>query len=368
MTHLTVDNVSRHFGSLEALKGVTFSVDEGEFFCLLGASSAGKTTTLRSIAGLEELHEGSVTFDGQDITHAPVQGRGMSMIFQTFALYPHLSIRANLGYPLVRDRVPKAEIRQRVGEVAELLRVTHTLDRKPNTLSGGEQQRVAIGRAIVRRPSLLLLDEPLTNLDAKLRHDMRAEFKRLHRELGMTMLYATPDQLEALTMGERIALIDDGRIVETGEPRDLYGAPSHTFVASMVGSPVINFVKGTVNSSATSTKLEIPFGELDLANAGLATQLNHGDAVTLGVRPHDLHINGNTPSAFQPDLALSGKVHLTEPLGDVTILDISVDDHVLKLVLPEEKAASYNVGQPIDLSFQLADAHLFMTDTGTRVN
>lgn len=362
MAHLIVDNISRHFGSLEALKGVSFSVDEGEFFCLLGASSAGKTTTLRSIAGLEKLVGGSIVFEANDMTTAPVQGRGMSMIFQTFALYPHMSIRQNLAYPLVRDKVAKSQIKQRVSEVAELLRVTHTLDRKPNTLSGGEQQRVAIGRAIVRRPRLLLLDEPLTNLDAKLRHDMRAEFKRLHRELGMTMIYATPDQLEALTMGERIALIDNGAIVETGKPRDLYSAPSHTFVASMVGAPVINLIKGEVRDSS----LRLPFGELDLDRTHVSTTLADGQAVTMGIRPHDLQVREIATSDHAFDI--SGKVRLTEPLGDVTILDIDVGDLVLKMVLPEEKATQYSLGQPIDLSFQLSDTHLFMTDTGTRVN
>lgn len=368
MTHLIVDNVQRHFGSLEALKGVSFAVEEGEFFCLLGASSAGKTTTLRAISGLEELAGGTVTFAGRDLTEAPVQGRGMAMIFQTFALYPHLSVYANLAYPLVRDRVDRKSIRTRVGEVAELLRVTHTLNRKPSTLSGGEQQRVAIGRAIVRRPSLLLLDEPLTNLDAKLRHDMRAEFKRLHRELGMTMLYATPDQLEALTMGQRIALIDDGKIIETGTPRDLYGTPSHTFVASMVGSPTINLIEGKVNNGGTSHTLQMPFGELNLAPAELKTTLSSGDAVTLGVRPHDLHITSEIASTFVPDFSIAGKIRLTEPLGDVTILDIDINGNLLKLVLPEDKAATYNLGQEIDLSFRLSDAHLFMTETGTRVH
>lgn len=364
MAHLTIDNVHRNFGSVEALKGVSFAVEQGEFFCLLGASSAGKTTTLRAISGLEELAQGLVTFDGQDMTNAPVQGRGMSMIFQTFALYPHLNIRSNLSYPLVRDGVDKQQIKQRVGEVSELLRITHTLDRKPNTLSGGEQQRVAIGRAIVRQPKLLLLDEPLTNLDAKLRHEMRAEFKRLHRELGMTMLYATPDQLEALTMGQRIALLHNGRIVETGTPRDLYAKPSQTFVATMVGSPPINLVPGKISRNGSTTQLTMPFAEVDLANASISTELNSGDAVTLGIRPQDLKVTNG--AQLLPDIA--GKIRLTEPLGDVTILDIDVQGSLLKLVLPEEKAASYRLGQEINLSFQLSDAHLFMTDTGTRVN
>jgi multiple sugar transport system ATP-binding protein len=367
MAHLTIDNLHRNFGSVEALKGVSFSVEQGEFFCLLGASSAGKTTTLRAISGLEELSQGSVTFAGQDMTSAPVQGRGMSMIFQTFALYPHLSIRANLAYPLVREGVDKKSIAQRVSEVAELLRVTHTLDRKPNTLSGGEQQRVAIGRAIVRRPQLLLLDEPLTNLDAKLRHEMRAEFKRLHRELGMTMLYATPDQLEALTMGQRIALIDDGRIVETGTPRHLYAKPSQTFVATMVGSPVINLVPGKINRQNGNCQLTTPFADVDLADANLDTALDTGDEVTLGIRPQDLHVVSEPSNTPGRDPGIAGTVRLTEPLGDVTILDIDVQGSLLKLVLPEEKAAGYNLGQEIDLSFQLSDAHLFMTETGTRV-
>jgi len=367
MSQLKVDNLRRNFGPVQALDGVSFSVEEGEYFCLLGASSAGKTTTLRAIAGLEELAEGSVTFDGKDLTQAPVQGRGMSMIFQTFALYPHMSIYANLAYPLMRDKVNRSEIRRRVNEVAELLRVTHTLSRKPPTLSGGEQQRVAIGRAIVRRPKLLLLDEPLTNLDAKLRNDMRAEFKRLHRELGMTMLYATPDQLEALTMGARIALIDNGKIVETGTPRDMYSSPSGTFVASMLGSPVINLIKGKINQAGNNRKLELPFGELDLGKLSLQTDLSSGDAVTLGIRPHDLHVSSDAHASFSPDLNITGRIHLTEPLGDVTILDIDVNGNLLKIVLPEDKATAYSPGQDIGLSFQMSDAHLFDADSGLRV-
>lgn len=368
MAQLIIDGLKRNFGAIQALDNISFSIEEGEFFCLLGASSAGKTTALRSIAGLEDLAGGTVTFDGKDMTQTPVQGRGMSMIFQTFALYPHLSVHANLAYPLVRDKVSSSEIHRRVNEVAELLRVTHTLKRKPATLSGGEQQRVAIGRAIVRRPKLLLLDEPLTNLDAKLRHDMRAEFKRLHRELGMTMLYATPDQLEALTMGERIALIDNGKIVETGTPRDLYGAPSHTFVASMLGSPAINLVRGKISQTGAAQKLELPFGELELGKLNLKSGLSAGDAITLGVRPQDLHVTGESDESFSPDLNVSGRIHLTEPLGDVTILDIDVGGNLLKMVLPEDKATSYSPGQDIGLSLQLSDTHLFFADSGLRVN
>ena len=237
MTELTLTGLVKRYGRITALDGLSLDVQAGEFYCLLGPSAAGKTTTLRAISGLEALEAGRVEFAGRDITSAPVQGRGIAMIFQTFALYPHLTVRDNLAYPLREAKVAAAELKRRVDEVAELLRITHTLDRKTTTASGGEQQRIAIGRALVRRPKLLLLDEPLTNLDAKLRHDMRAEFKRLHRDLGTTMLYATPDQLEALTMGQRVAVMREGRIVEVGTPHQLYARPRDAYAAKMVGAP-----------------------------------------------------------------------------------------------------------------------------------
>ena len=239
-THLRLEGVGKRFGSVVALDGVDLDVRHGEFFCLLGASAAGKTTTLRVISGLEAPDRGRVEFDGEDVAGVPSPERGIAMVFQTFALYPHLTVFENLAYPLREARVAGAEIKARVGEMAEMLRIGHVLERKPETASGGEQQRIAIGRALIRRPRLLLLDEPLTNLDAKLRHDMRAEFKRLHRELGTTMLYATPDELEALGMGERIGVLRDGRIVQTGSPDELYEHPVNTYVGQMVGSPKMN--------------------------------------------------------------------------------------------------------------------------------
>ncbi|MDP6690205.1 MAG: ATP-binding cassette domain-containing protein [Alphaproteobacteria bacterium] len=240
MSHLIIQDLHKSFGELRALQGVDMVVEKGEFFALLGPSAAGKTTTLRTICGIEKADQGRILFDGDDVTGAQVRGRDMAMVFQTFALYPHLSIFDNLAYPLRQAGMNKQEAGQRVGEVAEMLRLSHTLERKPGTASGGEQQRVAIGRALVRRPSLLLLDEPLTNLDAKLRFDTRAEFKRLHRELGMTIVYATADELEALSMGQRIALLSDGRVVQTGTPDELYTQPQDTYVAGMVSSMQIN--------------------------------------------------------------------------------------------------------------------------------
>lgn len=357
MSDLNVDKLVRNFGPVTALDGMSFDVADGEFFCLLGPSSSGKTTTLRAIAGLEELSQGRVIFNGNDVTTAPVQGRGMSMIFQTFALFPHMTVEANLAHPLHRIGATKAEVQRRVGEVAELLRVTHTLKRKPSTLSGGEQQRVAIGRAIVRRPKLLLLDEPLTNLDAKLRHEMRAEFKRLHRELGMTMLYATPDQLEALTMGQRVGVIRDGRVVAIAPPRDLYRMPDTLYVAQMVGSPPINFFQPVVPGDG---QLGLPF----LGNLLNANGISTGQPITLGLRPNDIHLASD---AHEGALKFPGKIHLTEPLGDVTILDVQAKDATMKMVLREEIAAHYSVGQEIELSFDPADAHIFDRETGARI-
>jgi multiple sugar transport system ATP-binding protein len=265
VAQLRVTGLAKSYGAVRALDGLDLEVAAGEFFVILGPSAAGKTTTLRAIAGLERPDAGSIEFAGEDVTRAPVQGRGMAMIFQTFALYPHLSTFDNLAYPLRESGVAAAEVRKRVGETAEMLRIGHTLARRPGTLSGGEQQRLAIGRALIRRPKLLLLDEPLTNLDAKLRHDTRAEFKRLHRELGMTMVYATPDQLEALTMGERIAVLREGRIVQTGTPDELYEAPACRFVATMVGAPPMNLVPGRVRERSDGIVVELPFCELDAA-------------------------------------------------------------------------------------------------------
>jgi multiple sugar transport system ATP-binding protein len=362
MSELKVQGLHRTFGSVTALEGMEFDVAEGEFFCLLGPSSSGKTTTLRAIAGLEELDSGTVHFDGLDVTDAPIQGRGMSMIFQTFALYPHLSVEANLAHPLRRSGMDRRSVRHRVGEVAELLRVTHTLKRKPPTLSGGEQQRVAIGRAIVLQPKLLLLDEPLTNLDAKLRHDMRAEFKRLHRELGLTMLYATPDQLEALTMGERVGVMREGKVVALGTPRDLYQVPQDTYVAGLVGSPPINLLAGT---GTGDNHISVPFLDQPVAAQGVAEGVAQGQQVTLGLRPHDILLANGAPSASP---VFTGRIQLTEPLGDVTILDVSARDSTMKMVLREEIAARYAVGEDIQITFDPRELHIFDQSTGTRLN
>src|SRR5919106_3584823 len=361
MTALRITGLAKRYGSVVALDGLDLEVAEGEFFVILGPSAAGKTTTLRAIAGLERADAGRILFAGQDVTDAPVQGRDMAMIFQTFALYPHLSTFDNLAYPLRERRVAGAEIRKRVDAIAAMLGIGHTLARRPGTLSGGEQQRLAIGRALIQEPKLLLLDEPLTNLDAKLRHDTRAEFKRLHRELGMSMVYATPDQLEALTMGERVAVLREGRTVQTGTPDELYLRPTDQFVATMVGAPPMNLVPGRVKGGPEGPVIALPFADLD---GSRWRDLQAGAEVVFGIRPHDL-----APAAVADgEPGFRARVHLTEPLGDMTVIDVEAAGTVLKVALPEERALAYDVGDELSLRLALSDAHLFHRDNGSALD
>jgi multiple sugar transport system ATP-binding protein len=366
---LTISDVGKRFGSVEALRGADFAAEPGEFFAILGPSGAGKTTLLRIIAGIERADSGRVLLDGRDVGDIPVRARDTAMVFQTFALYPHMTTFENLAYPLRESRVAADEIKKRVGEVAEMLRLTHTLARKPSTLSGGEQQRCAIGRALVRRPKLLLLDEPLTNLDAKLRHDTRAEFKRLHRELrDTTIIYATPDQIEALSMGQRIGVLNHGRIVQIGTPRALYAEPRDAFVASLVGDPPINLVAATLKEAGGRRTIALPFVDIDAApwNASLS-DFPVGSKLTVGMRPQAIapmaksEENGAGPH-------FPARVFLTEPLGDVTILNILAGaDNRLKMILPQERAFGIASDAAIDCALRTDEICLFAQETGTAI-
>ena len=363
---LAIAGVEKSFGRVEALRGADFSVNAGEFFAVLGPSGAGKTTLLRIIAGIERADAGRVLLGGQDLASVPVRERNTAMVFQTFALYPHLSTFENLAYPLREARRPADEIKRRVGEIAEMLRLSHTLARKPGTLSGGEQQRCAIGRALVRRPKLLLLDEPLTNLDAKLRHDTRAEFKRLHRELGdTTMIYATPDQLEALSMGQRIGVLDLGKIVQIGTPQALYGEPKNAFVASLVGDPPINLVPATLRDQGDRRVLETPFADIDAAPWALALKgFATGAEFSAGLRPQAIQpVRG---AAAGP--RFDARIHLTEPLGDVTILNLQPGrGGRLKIVLPQEQAYELKPDATLNCEIDLSQVSLFTRETGVAI-
>ncbi|WP_368905062.1 ABC transporter ATP-binding protein [Taklimakanibacter lacteus] len=350
---VSLEGVSKAYGRVRALANLTFNVGEGQFFALFGPSSVGKTTTLRTIAGLVMPDEGRVALHGVDVTRAPIKSRGVSMVFQSFALYPHLTVYENFAYPLREARVSGPEIDKRVKETAEMLKLGHRLERKPNTLSGGEQQRVALGRSLIRRPNILLLDEPLTNLDAKLRHDMRAELKRLHRQFGMTIIYATPDELEALSMGEEIAVMRDGAVVQKGSPDELYEKPANVYVAAKIGAPHMNLIDATVGEGGKM--LKTGFGSFDLSRQVGARA---GDKVVMGVRPADLDI---APAA-SADISIP--VQLLEPLGDVTVVSLGEKSDHLRILLPESRASEIKLGDRLPIKVDARKIHVFSAEDG----
>ena len=339
---------------MTAIRDLSFAVEEGRFFVLFGPSSVGKTTTLRTIAGLVQPDAGTVEIGGRDMTHAPIAGRGISMVFQSFALYPHLTVYDNLAYPLREEKSARGEIDRRVKETAGVLKLAHRLQAKPATLSGGEQQRVALGRSLIRRPKILLLDEPLTNLDAKLRHETRAELKRLHRQFGMTVVYATPDELEALSMGEEIAVMRDGSAVQIGTPDELYDQPIHTYVASKIGSPHMNLFKASVRDDARS--FDTPLGTL--VPAAARKTASAGEAALIGIRPSDIRL------AAKGEAAVDAKVHLLEPLGDITIVSVEAGGELLRLVLPEATAVSIRTGDSAPIAIDNSKIHVFRAASG----
>ena len=354
--HLSLSGLSKAFSTTVALDGLDLDVDEGCFFALFGPSSVGKTTTLRTIAGLVRPDSGTIRIEGRDVTHAPIRDRDVSMVFQSFALYPHLTVAQNLAYPLREAGVSSSEIRSRVAETTEMLRIAHRLANKPATLSGGEQQRLALGRALIARPRILLLDEPLTNLDAKLRHDMRAELKRLHRDLGMTVIYATPDELEALSMGQEIAVMDAGKVVQRGTPDDLYETPLNLYVASKIGSPHMNLYEGTVGEDGRTVQCAL--GSVPLQHAGLAP----ARPVTIGVRPADVR------PAEDSEPSLATPVSLIEPLGDVTVISLETDRAApLRVLLPEARASSVNRGDIFPVLIEAETVHVFDSGSGLAI-
>lgn len=351
-TALRLTGISKSYGAVRALENLSFEVAKGRFFVLFGPSSVGKTTALRTIAGLVKPDVGQVEINGRDHTDAPITGRGVSMVFQSFALYPHLTVYENFAYPLREEKVGREEIDARVKETAAMLKLSHRLERKPSTLSGGEQQRVALGRSLIRRPQILLLDEPLTNLDAKLRHDMRAELKRLHRQFGMTIVYATPDELEALSMGEEIAVMRDGAVVQRGTPDELYERPSDTYVAGKIGSPHMNMIKATAAKGTFSSALGNITPQLKLKSVQL------GEAALLGIRPTDIRF------AEKGEAAIKSKIIMLEPLGDVTVVSVEAAGEALRLLVPESKAIAMRPGQSASIYIDPKKFHIFRASNG----
>lgn len=323
MSSVELCNITKRFPRVTALDDVSFAAREGEFFVLLGPTGAGKTTTLRIIAALLKQDAGSVLFDGEPVDgHSPAD-RDVAFVFQQYSLYPTMTVYDNLAFPLRSPmrRTPEPEIRRRVEQVAEIVHIGHLLERKTARLSGGEMQRVAIGRAIVREPRLFLMDEPLTNLDAKLREALRVDLQHLQKTQGHTTIFVTHDQIEALTMADRIAVLDRGRIMQVGAPVDIYDRPATTFVAQLVGTPRINLVQASLlagNVVVNDSPLHLP----------LPVGLTLPERLLLGIRPEDVRLRNNGAGEF------AGRVALTEPLGVETIVHVQTGEQVLLSVVP----------------------------------
>ena len=312
MSELSLNSVRKTFGSLEVIKGVDLEIEKGEFTVFVGPSGCGKSTLLRMIAGLEDISSGELQISGTRMNETDPSKRGIAMVFQSYALYPHLTVRQNMGFALRFAGVPKAEIEKQVMDAARILELEKLLDRKPKALSGGQRQRVAIGRAIVRHPKVFLFDEPLSNLDAELRVHMRVEIAKLHKKLGATVVYVTHDQVEAMTLADKIVVLRDGRIEQVGSPLELYSNPQNQFVAGFIGSPKMNFLPATVVHQDGKPFVRLDDSGVLLAASQLTTSLSEGTKLTAGIRPEVFKDGG--------DSALDLDIEMVEHLGSETLV------------------------------------------------
>ncbi|HWP20537.1 MAG TPA: ABC transporter ATP-binding protein [Burkholderiaceae bacterium] len=311
MSGVRIEGLQVRMGHASILENLNLEVREGEFLVLLGPSGCGKSTLLHSIAGLLDVHDGRIEIAGQDVTWADPKDRSIGMVFQSYALYPTMTVERNMSFGLRVSGVPKAEIERRVKKASQMLQLDRLLDRKPAQLSGGQRQRVAIGRALVREAAVFLFDEPLSNLDAKLRTELRRELKQLHQELGSTMIYVTHDQVEAMTLASRIAVMRDGRIQQIDTPAGVYHRPANMFVAGFLGAPGMNFIEGTAEQAGDRLRFKADAMQLDLAPGGVARFPAAGQRVVLGVRPEHLRLVAHDA----PGAAGRGRVSLIEPMG-----------------------------------------------------
>jgi lactose/L-arabinose transport system ATP-binding protein len=348
MSGVTLKSVTKKFGEVKVIHGVDLTVEEGEFCVFVGPSGCGKSTLLRMIAGLEDTSSGSISIGARDVTNVDPSERGVAMVFQTYALYPHMTVAENMGFGLKMTGHPKAEVDRKVAEAARILKLDPLMTRKPKALSGGQRQRVAIGRAIVRGPEVFLFDEPLSNLDAELRVEMRVEISRLHREIGATMIYVTHDQVEAMTLADKIVVLRSGRIEQVGHPLDLYRDPDNRFVAGFIGSPAMNFVEAVVEKAGVVMAKGL--GRDVVTGVALP---GAGAKVVVGLRPQALRLTPGATHTVEVVEALGGVtfVHLTSPSGEKLVVEARGD------VLPK-------LGSKTAIDFDAAAALFFAADEG----
>jgi multiple sugar transport system ATP-binding protein len=354
MADVQIQNLSKYFENVAAVSDVTLHVSDGEFVSLLGPSGCGKTTTMRCVAGLERPDAGEILIGGRRVTHLAPRDRDVALVFQSYALYPHMTTRDNIGYPLKLRGMGRAERDEATRDTAMLFDIHELLDRYPRQLSGGQQQRVALSRAVVRHPKAFLMDEPLSNIDALLRVTMRAELKRLQQQLGITTLFVTHDQTEAMTLSDRIAVMESGIIQQIGKPLEIYHRPANLFVARFVGSPSMNFFPGQLQGSNGTTRFVSPA----LQHAIAPNQATSGDVV-LGVRPEDI---GLSPQELAD--ATTAEISLIEPLGHETIIHAAVGDETIRSRVSGDE--EFEVGQRVWLRFDRA--LLFDATSGVRVS
>ncbi len=369
MSRVLLESVSKHFGDVVAVDAIDLEVRDRELLVLVGPSGCGKSTTLRLVAGLEQLTTGTIRIGDRVVDRVDPMNRNIAMVFQNYALYPHMSVFRNMAFGLQMRRVPRNEIERRVAAAAAVLGIEDLMQRRPGQLSGGQRQRVALGRAIVRDPEVFLLDEPLSNLDARLRVTMRSELVKLHRQLAATMVYVTHDQVEAMTMGDRIVVMHEGRIHQADAPLVVYESPANRFVAEYRGSPPINIGRGRIEAAAGGIGVEFVCEELRLPLPRRLVQSVEGDVATggevdFGIRPEDLHVVGD--EAIAPDWQTSeATIQVAQLLGADSLVELQTAGPTL--LARFDGRGSYPHGQSIPVAFDLGRAHLFNARTGARL-
>ncbi len=360
MAELKFKNLVKRYGKTQVVHGLDLEIKDKEFLVLVGPSGCGKSTLLRMVAGLEEISGGTISINGTVVNDMAPKDRGLAMVFQNYALYPHMNVFDNMSFGLKLSKTPKEEIRQRVEEVAAILGLEDLLMRKPHELSGGQRQRVAMGRAMVRKPSIFLFDEPLSNLDAKLRIQMRAEIKMLHQRVRSTVIYVTHDQVEAMTLADRIVVLKDGYIEQVGTPLELFSTPANTFVAGFIGTPPMNLVHCTIVQEdgalfiVFDSGLKIPVPPRD------GRQLIAGTKAVMGLRPEEI-VPTKTTGSVPADWQFDGQVVVAEPLGSETYLHMDISG--VKFMSKSEGKQLYTPGETVSLSMNLKELHLFDADS-----
>jgi multiple sugar transport system ATP-binding protein len=367
MASVVLQNVDKVYpGNVTAVSDFNLEISDGEFVVLVGPSGCGKSTTLRMVAGLEEITRGTIRIGDRIVNDVPPKDRDIAMVFQNYALYPHMSVYDNMAFGLKLRKFPKKEIDERIREAAKILNLNELLDRKPKALSGGQRQRVAVGRAIVRKPAVFLFDEPLSNLDAKLRVQMRVEISRLHNNLGATMIYVTHDQVEAMTMGDRIVVMKDGVVSQTADPLTLYDRPADRFVAGFIGTPPMNFFEGHIVQAAGGLAFSAGSAfSLPVPQAQARALAAYRDKpVTLGLRPEDI---GSTAANAQPDPPrLRAKVDVVEPMGSESFVYLTADN--TSFVSRTDAHQHFAAGQDVEMAVFLSKSHFFDTQTEKRID